>query len=245
MNITIGNHDSDEEESQAITVQLLDHFNLDKQYYSYTKGNVFFLVMSTQISYSENSEQFNFVKQELEKASKDPNIDWIVVYYHKPIYATSTKHAGLTSLRDIYHPLFDQYNVDLVLSGHNHNYQRTFPLQFNEADSDKPIIVNKNPNTYNEVGSPIFITAGTGGVGLYSLGAQPEFNAKQFGKFGHLNVDVSRDTSNKLVGTFYDISGNKLDEFTITKALSVSPPLIIIIIYYNQSNFTNRQSCCR
>ncbi len=224
MNITIGNHDSDEEESQAITVQLLDHFSLDKQYYSYTKGNVFFLVMSTQISYSENSEQFNFVKQELEKASKDPNIDWIVVYYHKPIYTASTKHAGLTSLRDIYHPLFDQYNVDLVLSGHNHNYQRTFPLQFNEADSDKPIIVNKNPNTYNEVGSPIFITSGTGGVGLHSLGAQPEFNAKQFGKFGHLNVDVSRDTSNKLVGTFYDISGNKLDEFTITKALSVSPP---------------------
>ena len=225
MNITIGNHDSDEEEGPEITVQLLDHFNLDKQYYSYTKGNVFFLVMSTQTSYSENSEQFNFVQQELDKASKDPNIDWIVVSYHKPIYATSTKHTGLTSFRDIYHPLFDQYNVDLVLSGHNHNYQRTFPLQFNEADSDIPIIVNKNPNTYNEAGSPIFITAGTGGVGLYSLGAQPEFNAKQFGKFGHINVNVSRDTSNKLIGTFYDISGNKLDEFTITKAQSVSPPL--------------------
>ncbi|HJU59730.1 MAG TPA: metallophosphoesterase, partial [Nitrososphaeraceae archaeon] len=225
MNISIGNHDSDEEEGPEITVQFLDHFNLDKQYYSFTKGNVFFLVMSAQTSYSENSEQFNFVKQELEKASKDPNIDWIVVYYHKPIYAASTKHAGLTSFRDIYHPLFDQYHVDLVLQGHNHNYQRTFPLQFNEADSDKPIIVNKNPNIYNEVGSPIFITAGTGGVSLHSLGAQPEFNAKQFGKFGHLNIDVSRDTSNKLVGTFYDLTGNKADEFTITKALGTSPPI--------------------
>jgi predicted phosphodiesterase len=224
MKISIGNHDSDEEEGPEITVQFLDHFNLDKQYYSFTKGNVFFLVMSTQVSYSENSEQFNFVKQELEKASNDPNIDWVVVYYHKPMYASSTKHAGLTSLRDIYHPLFDQYKVDLVLAGHNHNYQRSFPLQFNEADSDKPILVNKNQNTYNEIGVPIFITSGTGGVSLHSLGAQAEFNAKQFGKFGHLNVNVSKDTSNKLVGTFYDLTGNKLDEFTITKALTSPLP---------------------
>ena len=172
--------------------------------------------MSTQDSYSKNSEQFNFVKQELEKASKDPNIDWIVVYYHKPIYTSPTKHAALTSFGDIYHPLFDQYDVDLVLSGHNHNYQRTFPLSFNKDDSAKPIIVNKNPNTYNQVGAPIFIISGTGGVGLHTLGTQAEFTAKQFGKFGHINIDVSRDTSNKLIGTFYDLAGNKLDEFTIT-----------------------------
>ncbi len=224
MKITIGNHDSDEEEGPEITVQLLDHFKLNKQYYSFNKGNVFFLVMSTQDSYSENSQQFNFVKQELEKASKDPNIDWIVVYYHKPMYASSTKHEGLTSFRDIYHPLFDQYKVDLVLAGHNHNYQRTFPLHFNEADSDIPIIVNKNPNTYNQIGAPIFITSGTGGTGLHSLGTQAEFNAKQFGKFGHINIDVSRGaSSDKLIGTFYDLTGNKLDEFTITKTLASNP----------------------
>jgi predicted MPP superfamily phosphohydrolase len=223
MKITIGNHDSDEEEGPEITVQLLDHFKLNKQYYSFNKGNVFFLVMSTQDSYSKNSPQFNFVKQELEKASKDPNIDWIVVYYHKPMYASSTKHEGLTSFRDIYHPLFDQYKVDLVLAGHNHNYQRTFPLHFNEADSDRPTIVNKNPNTYNQIGAPIFITSGTGGTGLHSLGTQAEFNVKQFGKFGHINIDVSRGTSDKLIGTFYDLAGNKLDEFTITKTLSSIP----------------------
>jgi len=224
MKITIGNHDSDEEEGPEITVQLLDHFKLNKQYYSFNKGNVFFLVMSTQDSYSKNSQQFNFVKQELEKVSNDPNIDWIVVYYHKPMYASSTKHEGLTSFRDIYHPLFDQYKVDLVLAGHNHNYQRTFPLHFNEADSNIPIIVNKNSNTYNQIGAPIFITSGTGGVGLHSLGTQAEFNAIQFGKFGHINIDVSKGTSSdKLIGTFYDLTGKKLDEFTITKTLASNP----------------------
>ncbi len=225
MKISIGNHDSDEEEGPEITTQFLDHFKLNKQYYSFNKGNVFYLVMSTQDSYSENSDQFNFVKQELEKASKDPNIDWIVVYFHKPMYTSPSKHEGLTSLRDIYHPLFDQYNVDLVLSGHNHNYQRTFPLTFNTDDSDRPIIVNKNPNIYSEIGAPIFITSGTGGTGLHSLGApQAEFNVKQFGKFGHLDIDVSRDASNKLIGTFYDLAGNKLDEFTITKTLASTSP---------------------
>ena len=255
MKISIGNHDSDEEEGPEITAQLLNHFKLNKQYYSFNKGNVFFLVMSTQDSYSENSQQFNFVKQELEKASKDPNIDWIVVYYHKPIYTSSTKHAGLTSFRDIYHPLFDQYKVDLVLSGHNHNYQRSFPLHFNEADSDIPTIVNKNPNTYNEIGAPIFITSGTGGVGLHSLGAQAEFNVKQFGKFGHLNIDVSRNDSNKLIGTFYDLTGNKLDEFTITKKLasiqhritvvSINYSIYTILISYKYTTYNTRQFWCR
>jgi len=83
--------------------------------------------------------------------------------------------------------------------------------------------VDNNQNTYSDVGFPIFVTSGTGGISLHSLGTQSEFNAKKFGKFGHLNVHVSKDTSNKLVGVFYDLEGNKLDEFTIAKALSSFP----------------------
>ena len=222
MKITIGNHDSDEEEGPELTEQFLDHFNLDKQYYSFIQGNTLFISMSTQVSFSENSEQFNFVKSELEKAANDNRILWKVVYFHKPPYAAPSKHEGLASLRDTYHPLFDQYKVDLVLSGHNHNYQRTFPIHFNPDDSSKPIIVNTDQNTYNNVGAPIFITSGTGGVSLHALGAQPDFNVKQFGKFGHLNIDVTGNNGEKFVGTFVDDDGNQLDQFTITKSIGPS-----------------------
>ena len=225
MKITIGNHDSDEEEGPEITEQFLDHFNLDKQYYSFIEGNTLFISMSTQVSFSENSEQFNFVKSELEKAAQDNRILWKVVYFHKPAYAAPTKHEGEASLRDTYHPLFDQYKVDLVLSGHNHNYQRTFPIHFNPDDSSKPIIVNTDQNTYNNVGAPLFITSGTGGVSLHALGTKPDFNVKQLGKFGHLNIDVTGNNGEKLVGTFVDNDGNQLDQFTITKSIgpSLSP----------------------
>ena len=46
----------------------------------------------------------------------------------------------------------------------------------------------------------------------------------KFGKFGHINIDVSRDASNKFNGIFYDLAGNKLDEFTLTKALASTSP---------------------
>jgi hypothetical protein len=72
------------------------------------------------------------------------------------------------------------------------------------------------------VGAPIFITSGTAGVSLHSLGQQAAFNVKQLGKFGYLNIDISGDNGEKLIGTFTDTSGNQLDKFTITKSVDSS-----------------------
>ena len=47
---------------------------------------------------------------------------------------------GEDAFRNIYHPLFDQFGVDLVLYGHAHNYVRTFPIQHDSSTPDSPII---------------------------------------------------------------------------------------------------------
>ena len=57
---------------------------------------------------------------------------------HEPFYTSSTSCKiktcqGIGNLRDTYHPLFDTYKVDLVLEAHLHNYQRSFPLEYNSA----------------------------------------------------------------------------------------------------------------
>ena len=93
--------------------------------------------------------QYQFIENDLNTASNNPNIDWTFVVEHIPMYTSPSKHPADFTIRDIYHPLFDKYNVDLVFSGDNHNYQRTFPLKYSSSDgssdsSNNPKISNKN-----------------------------------------------------------------------------------------------------
>ena len=93
------------------------------------------------IDYSPGSTQYQFIENDLKTASTNPKIDWTFVVESTPIYISPSEHPGNSTIRDIYHPLFDKYGVDLVFSSDNHNYQRTFPLKYNsEGDSSNPII---------------------------------------------------------------------------------------------------------
>lgn len=59
----------------------------------------------------------------LEKVLKDNPRKWSIVTFHHPIYSASARRDN-SSLREAWKPLFDQYNVDLVLQGHDHTYAR-------------------------------------------------------------------------------------------------------------------------
>jgi predicted phosphodiesterase len=230
MKIVIGNHDY---EVPGILNQLMDHFNLEKQYYSFNYQNVHFLALSTDISGRPGSTQYNFVKNDLADAASNSSIDWIVVYTHRHLYTSPAKIEPWEGYRDAWHPLFDQYGVDLVLQGHIHNYQRTYPLKFNSDDSDEPIVTDKNTSMYSDPENPIFIIAGLGGVSYIHdfTGDQAEFVAKQFNdrNYGFLNVEVIND-GHTLRGTYYankDLgSGLILDSFTINKTV-LSPPKLL------------------
>ena len=57
-------------------------------------------------------------------------VDWIIVQMHQD--ATSSSATGNGSdlgIRQAWLPLFDQYQVDLVLCGHDHDYERSFPVR--------------------------------------------------------------------------------------------------------------------
>src|ERR687896_463491 len=127
MKIAIGNH---EVEMESKFAQYIEHYNLTSQYYSFDYQNVHFTVMSDYVPDEIGSEQYTFVQNDLAKAAANPNIDWIVISHHSQKYA-STQNYDIPEEREwnnIYHPLFEQYNVDLVLQGHQHNYQRTYPI---------------------------------------------------------------------------------------------------------------------
>ena len=222
MAIAIGNHENSGSEDLNT---YLSHFGgLTRQYYSFNVQNVHFLVMATEISYSSGSAQHTFVKNDLAAASSNPDIDWIVVFFHKPMYSSSnscssSSCSGVNSLRDTYHALFDQNGVDLVLEGHVHDYQRSAPIKFNANSKSNPIVTNNNLNTYNDPEGEIHVIVGTGGVNFHELEGQKSFiKSQQDDKFGHLNVALTNN-GKTLTGKFIANDNTVMDQFTITKTL--------------------------
>jgi hypothetical protein len=225
MKIAIGNHEVEEESKLT---QYMEHFGLSKQYYSFDYQNVHFTVMSDYVSDEIGSEQYTFVQNDLAKAAEDPNIDWIVIVHHDQQYASTANNllSRANEWKEAYHPLFEQYNVDLVLQAHQHNYQRTYPIKYNSDTPVKPIITDRNTDTYTNPEGQIFLTVGTGGASLHNLNGNkaPYLITAQDEVYGFLNVDVTNnnnDETTTLVGTFYSnddgASGEMTDQFTITK----------------------------
>ncbi|MBO7774879.1 metallophosphoesterase family protein [Burkholderia pseudomallei] len=75
-------------------------------------------------------EQTRWLEQTLRRASRDRDIDWIVVQMHQDALSSSkTGNGSDKGIREAWLPLFDRYGVDLVLCGHDHDYERSFPVR--------------------------------------------------------------------------------------------------------------------
>ena len=194
--IVMGNHEDEDD--------YMDFFGLKEQYYSFNYKNMHFLALSTETDYDDDSAQYQFAIKDLEKYSKDPCIDWIIVFYHRHIYGSGSLEVD-SDFREIYHPLFDKYKVDLALQGHLHVYERTYPITFNQEDNDEPIVQDNNPtNIYKNPKGPVFVTVGTGGAHDMTLSSLDDFAAKGIdGKFGILDIELESDQKT-LTGTFIE-----------------------------------------
>jgi predicted phosphodiesterase len=231
LKVSMGDHEYHDTQGGAIGVlnEYLNPLDIAKPYYSFDLNNVHFVFIDPYLDYKPGSEQYQFIENDLKTASTNQNIDWTFVVEHIPMYTSSSKHAADPIIRDIYHPLFDKYGVDLVFSGDNHNYQRTFPLKFNsqQYNSDNHIIADQDQNNYNADSGVIYLITGTAGRSHYEIKEQAFFVAKYDDKnFGFLNIDINDKT---LKGTFYAnekdtgiqslaYTNNIIDQFTISNA---------------------------
>jgi predicted phosphodiesterase len=110
----LGNHDD-----QAS--RFYQRFNMGGQrYYTYSLKNVRFFVLDTDYL---DEKQRSWIESAL-KASHD---DWKICYFHHPLYSDGRTHGSQVDLRIVLEPLFVQYHVQVVLSGHDHVYERLKP----------------------------------------------------------------------------------------------------------------------
>ena len=148
--------------------------------------------------------------QWLRKVLDENDKKWTVVTFHHPIFSASTGRDN-PKLRALWKPLFDHYNVDLALQGHDHSYARG-------AVYEKPVYVqNKSPN--KTVMGPVYVVSVSGGK-MYSVkesgweefGATQDKNGERKQLFQHISID-----GNRLIYQSFTATGELFDRFELLK----------------------------
>ncbi|MNI14411.1 Alkaline phosphatase precursor [compost metagenome] len=190
-----GNHDEVDKNADAY----MRHFNLPVNgdegsipgtNYSFDYGHVHFVILNTE---SNIKGQLNWLANDLESS----NQQWTIVAMHRPAYGGNTYDKVEKWVK-----VFDEYGVDLVLQGHNHEYSRSYPLR-------DGVIVNESEGT-------VYVTTNTAGQKFNEKKEDQFYHAVHFQNYKQMFAGITAN-GNKLVYEAYDVDGEKLDEFVLTK----------------------------
>ncbi len=92
--------------------------------------------------------QTAWLERTLAAGRGDESVDWIVVQMHQCAASSSARGNGSDlGIRQDWLPLFDRYEVDLVLAGHDHDYERSFPLRGADPDVGRDLATGAVVNT--------------------------------------------------------------------------------------------------
>jgi hypothetical protein len=113
---SLGNHDSREQ-------RLYKHFNMDgRLYYSFKAPAEDVRFFALESGYLEPA-QLEWLKKEL----ADSKEVWKIPYFHHPLYSSGGRHGSDIPKRRVLEPLFIEHGVSVVLTGHDHVYERVQP----------------------------------------------------------------------------------------------------------------------
>ena len=110
----LGNHDNPNERFYKL-------FNMGGQrYYAFKKGGAWFFALDSNYM---DPPQLDWLKKQLE----DSGSGWKICFFHHPLYSDAKAHGPDTDLRALLEPVFEKFGVGVVLSGHEHAYERLEP----------------------------------------------------------------------------------------------------------------------
>src|ERR1700733_8570247 len=105
--------------------------------------------------------QTRWLERTLEAGRGDESVDWVIVQMHQCAASSSaTGNGSDLGIREEWLPLFDRYQVDLVLCGHDHDYERSFPVRGADANVGTEVATGDVVNTLR----PHPVTTTDGGV---------------------------------------------------------------------------------
>lgn len=130
--------------------QVKEHLAQPAGYGFYFKyGDALYIVM--------NSNDFNAADQNrLFKAavSAYPDTKWRIAVLHHSVYSANISDGKFSFSRSVYAPLFDSYEIDLVLSGHEHLYNCTYPIYNGELDENGTVYLQASSASGSNFSNP-------------------------------------------------------------------------------------------
>ena len=179
-----------------------------ERFYSFDRGNCHFISLEVTDrvgDLSPGSRQYQWLVRDLERTAAT----WVICYFHHPLYSDSS-HGDGPLLQVHLAPLFDEYGVDVVLSGHDHTYQRTYPMRGGLVLDDQ-----MEPN-YTDPQGTIYVVTGGGGATLYGLRPSQRLAAGE----SRRHVVIFDVVGNELNLSAVDHNGSVFDRMKITKGVS-------------------------
>src|ERR1700756_1534869 len=133
-------------------------------YYSVRYGNAIYITLNT--CDPTNSAQLSWLQTTLANAAADPTIVWKFVSLHHAFFTVGNHAGDMNSYRSTIWKAFDDYGVDIVFTGHDHNYQRSKPVNLN-ISSTTPVSQYGSATGQGRCE----IVSGGAGAGLYTQGS--------------------------------------------------------------------------
>ena len=182
----------------------LSPYGITNSYYSISNEFMKIIVIDTELLDNHNFVKFNMQKQFIINELKDNPADFEIILMHRPMYSDSPQKVTY-EYRNELQPIFDEYDVELVIAGHDHKYVRYPTISYDDQPSSN---------------GQVYITVGTGGHSLYPLlyGDELEGNTSADFRFakeaGILRLEINNNTA---TGQFITNSNEIIDEFVISK----------------------------
>jgi chitodextrinase len=147
----------------------------NQEWFSYDWGDAHVLVLDTERPYAPGTPQYAYAQADL--AAHQSNV-WRIVVFHHPAYSSTSSNSSSAPVQQYLVPLLQAEKVQLVLSGHSHNYERTFPL------------INSQPTP----GGVTYIVTGAGGNSFNPFTIpEPSWSAfREDTRYEYVRVTVSR-----------------------------------------------------
>lgn len=141
--------------------------------YSFVYGNVAVLSLdANDVSYEITANtgysagtQNAWVERTLASYRADKDVDFIVCFFHHCAYSTAQQHASDGGVRAAWCDTFDRYQVDLVLQGHNHLFERSDPIRAGSPTK----AAGDNAVVYPETDGTVYYTVGSAGRERYNF----------------------------------------------------------------------------
>lgn len=209
-------------------------------FYSFDYGDVHFLSLNSEVfdytfSYDGINQMKNWIIQDLQNNTRK----FTIAYFHQPPYSKGSHDSDdayelvMKAMREKIVPTLEQFDIDLVVCGHSHVYERSYLIKghYGSSSSYDPntmLMDGSNGNfaqgnaymkdsSYTTPEGTVYVVCGNGG----STDSGPALNHPIMafadggsGVYGSFIIDIKK---NRLDGKYLKPNGTIADEFTILK----------------------------